>query len=56
MSRRPLRFRGSKRRVRELERRHGRGIKVWLFFLGLLLLEALALVPWLLVQASLDAR
>jgi hypothetical protein len=36
--------------VRELERRHGRGIEFWLFLLGLLVLEALALVPWLLGQ------
>ena len=56
VGRRPMRFRGSKRRVRELERRHGRGINVWLIFLVLLVLEALALVPWLLFKVSLDAR
>lgn len=51
-----MRFRGSKRRVRALERRHGRGMALWLFFLGLLILEALALVPWLWLQISGDAR
>jgi hypothetical protein len=49
-----LRFRGSKRRVRDLERRHGRGITLWLLLLGLLLLEALAVLPWLLFEIVLD--
>ena len=51
----PKRFRGSKRRVRELEQRHG-GINLWLLLLGFLLLEALAFMPWLLLEIGLDAR
>jgi hypothetical protein len=51
-----MRFRGSKRRMRELERRHGHGIDVWLLLLGFLLLEALAFMPWLLLEIGLDAR
>ena len=51
-----MRFRGSKRRVRELERQYGRGITLWLIFLGLLLLEVLALVPWLWFHISLNTR
>jgi hypothetical protein len=54
MARRSMRFRGSRRRVRALERRHGRGVNLWLLFLGLFLLEALALLPWLLSQTALD--
>jgi hypothetical protein len=54
VGRRSLRFRGSKRRVRDLERRHGRGINLWLLVLGFLILEALAVLPWLLFEIVLD--
>jgi hypothetical protein len=54
VGRRSFRFRGSKRRVRNLERRHGRGINLWLLFLAFLLVEALAVLPWLLFEIVLD--